>query len=128
MALAFAVQNIGGNWRDASSLAMPGLSRLGFTMHYVDPQESFRLMSTVEVQWPDGESARLVVGGEAGVVLHGVGVVGRAGYGGRSGSQSSTRFTYGGTVQVGGLKLDYAYRSTDLLDRPAHYFGTRLTL
>lgn len=128
MALAFAVQNVGGNWRDTASFAMPPLTRLGFMMNYVDPQESFRLLSTVEVQWPAGSSARAVVGLEAGVVLGGVGLIARAGFGGREPVLATTRWTYGGTLRVGVWNVDYAYRATDLLDEPAHYFGTRFTL
>jgi hypothetical protein len=128
MAIAFAVQNIGGNWRDTSSLVMPRHTRLGFTMNYVDPQESFRLMSSVEVQWREGRSARGVIAGEAGIVLSGVGIVGRAGFSGRPDVLSDSEWTLGGTLNVGALKLDYAYRHEDVLGEPAHYLGLRFTL
>jgi hypothetical protein len=128
MALAFSVQNVGGNWRQSSALEMPRLTRLGFTMNYVDPQESFRLLSTVEVQWPDGRSARFVAGVEAGIVIEGVGVVGRVGYGGESPGLPNAKFSWGGTVNIGSFKVDYAYRDRDLFDEPAHHFGIRLTL
>src|SRR6185436_20148171 len=81
MAIGFSMQNVGGNFDDRSALVMPRLTRLGFTMNYVDPQESFRLLSAIEVQWPEGRSARTVLGGEAGTVIRGVGVVGRLAYG-----------------------------------------------
>jgi len=48
MAIGFAVQNVGGNWSKTSNLRMPRLTRFGFTMNYVDPQGTFRLLSTVE--------------------------------------------------------------------------------
>jgi hypothetical protein len=129
MALAFSVQNIGGNWKEGSTLPLPRLTRLGFTMNYVDPQESFRLLSTVEVQWPDGYSARLVVGAEAGVVIKGVGVSGRVGYGGEPpGLPNASKASFGGTVALGVFDFDYAYRARDLLDERAHHFGLRLTL
>ena len=128
MAIAFAVQNINGNWRDTSSLVMPRLTRFGFTMNYVDPQESFRLLSTLEVQWREGEKSRGVIGGEAGVVLGGVGIIGRAGFSGRPDALSDSEFTVGGSVQFKALLLDYAYRGKDLFDEPAHYFGFRFTL
>lgn len=128
MAIAFAVQNIGGNWRDTSSLVMPRLTRLGFTMNYVDPQESFRLMSTFEMMWRAGESARGVLGLEAGAVLKGaLGIIGRGGWSGRPDVLSESEFTFGGTVQVGTLMLDYAYRDQDLLGEAGHYFGARFT-
>lgn len=128
MALAFSVQNIAGNWRETSTLAMPRLTRLGFTMNYVDPQETFRLLSTLEVQWPKGGSARAVIGGEAGIVVSGVGILARAGYGGGTPWLPDAGFTAGGTVQIGVAKLDYAYRSKDILAESAHHFGIRLTL
>ena len=64
LALAFSVQNVGGNLRSASGIALPRLSRFGFTMNYVDPQESFRLRSILEVQWPETRGSRVVIGGE----------------------------------------------------------------
>jgi hypothetical protein len=126
MAFAFSVQNLGGNWR-STDLALPRLSRLGFTMNYVDPQESFRLLSTLEVQWPEGGGARWVVGGEAGIVIQGVGVVGRAAYGGRSIGLPGAKWSAGGTVTLGAMDLDYAYRVRDFFDEHAHHFGVRLT-
>lgn len=129
MALAFSMQNIGGNWKEDSDLPLPRTTRLGFTMNYVDPQESFRLLSTVEVQWPEGYDARVVVGAEAGVVIQGVGVIGRAGYGGEPpGYPDAAQFSFGGTVTLGVFDFDYAYRSEDLLGQHAHHFGLRLTL
>jgi hypothetical protein len=128
MALAFSVENVGGNWRDTSSLAMPRRSRLGFTMNYVDPQESFRLTSIFEVQWPEGRSARAIIGGEAGVVLGGVGVIGRLAYGGGGRITTDAALTVGGSVRLGVANLDYAYRDRELLGQPAHYIGLRLTL
>jgi hypothetical protein len=128
MAIAFAVQNISGNWRDTSSLVMPRLTRFGFTMNYVDPQESFRLMSSFEIQWREGHKARGVIGGEAGVVLSGIGIIGRAGFSGRPDVLSQSQLTVGGTVVFAALQLDYALRESDLLGERAHYFGARFTL
>jgi hypothetical protein len=128
MALAFAVQNIGGNWRDDSGLTLPRRTRLGFTTNYVDPQETFRLLSTVEIEWHEGAGARLLLGGEAGIVVSGVGIIGRLGYGGRPVSVAGSRLTLGGTVTFAALSLDYAFRADELLGQSAHYFGARLTL
>jgi hypothetical protein len=128
MAIAFAVQNISGNWRDTSSLVMPRLTRFGFTMNYVDPQESFRLMSSFEVQWREGRKSRGVIAGEAGVVLSGIGIIGRAGFSGRPEALSESQLTVGGTVAFAALELDYAFRESDLLGSRAHYFGVRFTL
>jgi hypothetical protein len=127
MALAFAVQNIGGNWRD-DPLPVPRLTRLGFTMNYVDPQETFRLMSTLEVQWPEGAGARWVVGAEGGVVFQGVGIIARGGYGGETPGMPNSKLSVGGSLAFGVLDIDYAYRPKDLLDERAHHIGLRLTL
>ncbi len=127
MALAFGVQNLGGNWQ-GSSMVLPRVTRLGFTMNYVDPQESFRLLTTLEVQWPEGAATRWVIGGEAGVVIEGVGIIGRAGYGGDGAGFPNTNWSFGGSVALAAIKLDYAYRQRDLLDARAHHLGFRMTL
>ncbi len=127
LALAFSVQNIAGNWQETSTLLMPRLTRFGFTMNYVDPQESFRLLSTFELQWPDGGGTRALIGAEAGIVLSGVGVVCRGAYGGGTPWLPDAGFTWGGTVQIGIAKFDYGYRNKDILAGSAHYAGIRLT-
>ncbi len=126
-AFAFSVQNIGGNWVDSTSLMLPRTSRFGFTMNYVDPQETFRLLSTLEVQWVEGRQARGVLGAEAGVVISGIGIVGRIGYAGRPSPYSASEVTFGGTVTLGRFLLDYAYRPDDLQGDDAHLAGLRLT-
>lgn len=129
MALAFSVENIGGNWQQASGIPMRRLTRLGFTMNYVDPQEAFRLLSVLELQWPEGEGARFVGGVEAGATIKSVGVIGRVAYGSRSllGS-SAANLTYGASLTMGRFDLDWAFEDEDLLGKPAHQFGLRLRL
>lgn len=128
MAFGFSIQNIGDNWRGQSALDMPRLTRFGFTMNYVDPQESFRLLSTIEWQWPEGFSSRFIGGLEAGIVLSGVGIIGRGAYGSRPAGSQLSKFTVGGSVAISRLSLDYAYQPTDPWGRRAHRFGVRLTL
>src|SRR5207248_1674483 len=66
MALGASVQNIGGDLGGGSHL--PRRTRAGFTMNYVDPQGSYRLLTTVEGQWPSratgGGTPFLVLGVE----------------------------------------------------------------
>jgi hypothetical protein len=126
MAIAFAVQNVGGNWSNTSTLQLPRLTRFGFTMNYVDPQGSFRLLSTMEWQWPAGGKSRFVLGGEGGVVLSGVGVVGRLGYGTRPEPTFRAGVTYGATLELGALDIDFAYDPHDLLNDPSRRIGMRL--
>jgi hypothetical protein len=127
-ALGFAVQNVGGNWRSASPLTMPRLTRLGFTMNYVDPQETYRLLSTIELQWPAERRARFVVGVEGGVVVHGVGILARGGFGTREAGTDTSRLTAGLSVAFGGLTVDYAWEPVNLLGDGSQRVGLRLIL
>ncbi len=128
MAIGFSIQNIGGNWRDESALTMPRLTRFGFTMNYVDPQETYRLMSVLELQWPEDRDSRILLGAEAGVVVKGVGVIGRGAYGSQASSSDLPRFTYGLSIAISRLSLDYAFRNADQLEDTVHLVGLRLTL
>jgi hypothetical protein len=129
MALGFAMQNVGGNWDDASLLAMPGLTRVGFTMNYVDPQETFRLLSTVEFQWAEGRGVRTVLGFEGGIVVsNAVGVIGRAGYGSRPGGLLQPRLTYGVTLALTRASFDYTFEPGIEGVSSVQRVGMRLTL
>src|SRR2546422_5152505 len=97
MALGASVQNIGGNRGGGARL--PRRTRAGFTMNYVDPQGTFRLLTTVEGQWPEGYAAVLVAGLEAGVVARGVGIVARVGATGHSAPSDASPVTVGGGVR-----------------------------
>ncbi len=125
MALGVSVQNIGGDL--GGGMHLPRRTRAGFTMNYVDPQGTYRLLTTVEGQWPDTGSAFIVVGLEAGVVTHGLGLVGRTGYVGHSVATTASPFTFGGTVELGRLHLDYAYRGFDAPAGDTHRLGLRWT-
>jgi hypothetical protein len=128
MALGFAIQNVGGNWRESSNMVMPRLTRFGFTMNYVDPQGTFRLLSTLEFQWMAGRSSRFVFGGEGGMVVSGVGVTGRLGYGSRPQGSDLAAFTFGATIELNWVDIDFAYEPNDLLDDPTKRIGVRLQL
>jgi hypothetical protein len=125
MALGVSVQNIGGDLGGGAHL--PRRTRAGFTMNYVDPQGTYRLLTTVEGQWPDTGSAFVVVGLEAGVVTHRVGLLGRTGYVGHSLATAASPFTFGGTVELGRLHLDYAHRVLGGAAGDTHRFGLRWT-
>lgn len=125
-AFGFVVQNVSGNWNRESALSLPRLTRFGFTMNYVDPQETFRLLSTLELQWPQEASTRFVFGLEGGVVMSGVGVLIRGAYGSRPADAAVSRFTTGLSLTVGGLTVDYAYTPTVLLGGGEQRIGLRL--
>src|SRR3989454_6019092 len=62
MALGVSVQNIGGDFGNGAHL--PRRTRAGFTLNYVDPQGTLRLLTTLEGQWPSQGSAFVVLGVE----------------------------------------------------------------
>lgn len=128
MAIGFSMQNIGGRWMGSRTIGLQQLTRLAMTWNYVDPLETFRLRSTVELQWPAGAGSRLVLGGEGGMVLGGVGLIARAGYAAFSGGSPYSRVAYGGSVTMLRLALDYAYQEGDLNGLYAHRFGFRMAL
>ncbi len=128
MAFGFAVQNIGGNWRSNSTIPMPRLSRLGFTINYVDPQESFRLLSTIEVQWLESEGSRFVFGNEAGMLIGRVGVIGRLSFGSRSENRERAPVTLGGTVALRWIDIDVAQETSELTNTVTRRLGVRLAL
>ena len=128
MAIGFAVQNIGGNWSNTSDLKMPRLTRFGFTMNYVDPQGTFRLLSTIEWQWKAGRKQRFVIGGEGGIVISGVGVVARLGYGTRPEATDRAPVTYGATLELGAMDVDFAYDPNSQLNHPSRRIGVRIAM
>jgi hypothetical protein len=124
MAFGVSVQNIGGD--RAGRARLPRSTRAGFTLNYVDPQGTFRLLTTLEGQWSPGQVAFVVLGAESGVVANGVGVLGRAGYIGHSSTTSASPFTAGASLELGRLHLDYAYRADDR-QGARHRMGLRWT-
>jgi len=113
MAFGASVQNIGGDLGGGARLTRR--TRAGLTMNYVDPQGAYRLLTTLEGQWPSGGgggAAVLVAGVEGGVVTRAVGIVGRLGYTGHSLATDPAPFSWGAGVELGRLHLDYAYRAS----------------
>lgn len=129
LAFGVSVQNLGGDFGGGgdTDARLPRRTRAGFTMNYVDPAGTYRLLTTIEGQWPAGVPAVLVTGVEGGVVTGGVGLVGRLGYGTRSPTGAASRWTVGGGVELRRLHLDYAYQSFALLGGGTHRFGIRWT-
>jgi hypothetical protein len=122
MAFGVSVQNIGGDF--GGGVHLPRRTRAGFTLNYIDPQGTYRLLTTLEGQWPSSGNAFLILGVEGGAVKRGVGVLGRVGYVGHSATTSASPFTFGGSVELGRLHLDYAYRADDALGA-RHRMGLR---
>jgi len=124
MAFGVSVQNIGGDL--GAGFHLPRRTRAGFTLNYVDPQGTYRLLTTLEGQWPVDGSAFVILGVESGMVTRGLGVLARVGYVGHSVATSASPFTAGASVELGRLHLDYAYRDDDALGA-RHRLGLRWT-
>lgn len=124
MAFGVSVQNIGGDL--GAGLHLPRRTRAGFTLNYVDPQGTYRLLTTLEGQWPSEGTAFLILGAESGMVTHGLGLLARVGYVGHSAATPASPFTAGAGIELGRLHLDYAYRADDALGA-RHRVGLRWT-
>jgi hypothetical protein len=126
-AFGVSVQNLGGALGGGGRL--PRRTRAGFTLNYTDPQGVFRLLTTLEGQWPSsgGGRAFFVLGGEGGVVAGGVGLVGRFGLATRSSATAASPLSIGGGVELGRLHLDYAFRGYEALGGGTHRVGLRWT-
>lgn len=121
-AVGVSVQNLGGDL--GGGVLLPRRTRAGFTLNYVDPEGTMRLLTTLEGQWPSQGSAFFILAVEGGAVARGMGVLGRVGYVGHSATTSASPFTVGASVEVGRLHLDYAYRADDALGA-RHRVGLR---
>lgn len=126
-ALGFSVQNIVNERISGARLALPTSYRLGFMLNFVDPQTAARLLGTIEQVWTDGAPGRTLAALEAGVVVSGVGLVARIGYGGQPAGSNQNRLAYGGSVVLGRLGLDYAYQKRSGLGGRVHRVGLRWT-
>lgn len=128
MTLGFAVQNI-GSWRvTGGPLRLPVSKRAGLTFNFTDPQETVRLLGTMEVAWTSGAARRTIVGLEAGAVLGKVGVVGRVGYGAAPEGSGQKRASFGGGLVLSRFNIDYAWQRRSKLGADVHRLGLRFTL
>jgi len=117
-ALGVSSQNVGGTF-------LARCTRAGFTMNFVDPQGTARLLTTIEGQWVAGLNSVLVVGAEGGIVAGGIGLVARVGARGQAASTTAQAITLGAGVELGRLHLDYAYDGYAAPDAPRHRVGLR---
>lgn len=125
MAFGVSVQNLGGDLGGGALL--PRRTRAGLTLNYTDPQGTFRLLTTLEGQWPRNQKAVLIQGIEAGIVTSGVGLVGRVGYATKAAVTDASHFSFGGGVVLGRLAMDYAFQGYEALGGGTHRVGLRWT-
>lgn len=127
MALGFVVQNVGGSLRasDGTSMDMPRTTRLGYTLNFIDPQGTMRLMTTVDWVHPPGGDSYAAFGFEGGLVTGGVGLVGRAGLAAGRRPGDRRPYSFGAGIQVRSVRVDYAWQGYDALGASSHRFGLR---
>jgi hypothetical protein len=128
LTVAFATRNVADTRLSGAPLKLPLSDHLAFALNFVDPQETARLLGTVEVVWTRGQERRTIVAAEAGAVYRGVGFVGRIGYGATPAGSGQKEVSLGGGVVLSRLRLDYAWQQRTRLGDHVHRFGFRFTL
>jgi hypothetical protein len=125
-AFGFAIENLAGTLSGGGiSYSLPRTLRGGFTINFVDPQGTARILTTIDWVRPPEGNAYWVLAGETGIVLSGVGLVGRAGIAaGRSGSPLSDA-SFGGGLVLRSVRLDYASQGYRGQSQRTHRFGIR---
>lgn len=126
-ALAVSFQNLGRYALSGERLELPASTHLGFSMNLIDTYSNGRLLATIESDWTAGASRRTVVGLEAGVVVRGVGLIGRIGNGGQPAGSGVGKTSYGGSLVLSRARLDYAYQRRSAIGRSVHLVGARWT-
>jgi len=128
MTMAFAVRNL-ADWRvNGGPLRLPASRHLGFSLNFTDPQETARLLTTVEVVWTDRAPRRTLLGLEAGAVIGQVGLVGRVGYGAAPEGAGQKEVSLGGGLVLSRFNVDYAWQRRTKLGSHVHRLGLRFTL
>jgi len=128
MTLAFAVRNL-ADWRvTGGPMQLPVSKHAGFSFNFTDPQETARLLTTVEVVWTARAQRRTLLGLEAGAVIGKVGLVGRVGYGAAPLGAGQKEVSLGGGVVLSRFNIDYAWQQRTKLGSHVHRLGLRFTL
>jgi hypothetical protein len=126
--LAFAIRNMGSWGVTGRPLSLPVSKHAAFAFNLVDPQETARLLTTLEVVWTDRAPRRTLMGLEAGAVVQKVGIVGRVGYGAAPEGAGQKKISLGGGLVLSRFNLDYAWQRRTRLGREVHRLGLRFTL
>jgi len=129
MAIGGTIQNFASKAITGDGVDQPVNGRIGFMFNFVDPQSNARLLFTLEGAYSEGEKPRTLLGVEAGVVLKGIGVVVRGGYGSSPPAAMLGDWSVGGSLILSKhAAVDYAYLPETPLGGPANQLGVRLTL
>jgi hypothetical protein len=121
-ALGVVVQNVGSPVHGGTSARapLPHATRVGFTINFVDPQGTARLLTTTEWVGPSSGGNYWIFGFEGGVVSGGVGLLGRLGILTGRGGGALRSPVFGGGLILHSLRLDYAYQGVDVLGNGLH--------
>lgn len=128
MTLAFAAQNIGSWQVNGGPLKLPVTKRAGLMFNFVDPQYTARLLTTLDVIWTARADRRTILGVEGGAVLGKIGLVGRLGYGAQPEGSGQKDFSFGGSLVLTRVNIDYAWQKRTTLGGHVHRLGLRFTL
>jgi len=129
MALGFSVQDFGDHTISGVGLTLPTTFKVGYTLNFVDPQSTKRLLMTIEGNFTHGRPGRAAVGAEAGIVLKGVGIVLRGGYSKAPPGIAIGEGSAGASVIISPhAAVDYAYQPRTPVGGQLHQLGVRLTL
>jgi len=121
-ALGVVVQNLGGavHGGSAARAPLPRAVRVGFTINFIDPQGTARLLATTEWVGPSAGDDYWIFGFEGGVVSGGAGLLGRLGVLTGRGASALRSPVFGGGLVFHNLRLDYAYQGVDVLGDGMH--------
>ncbi|MGD0483282.1 MAG: hypothetical protein ABSB58_01370 [Gemmatimonadales bacterium] len=121
-ALGVVVQNVGSAVHGGTSARapLPHATRVGFTINFIDPQGTARLLTTTEWVAPAASHHYWIFGFEGGVVSRGVGILGRMGVLAGRGATDLRSPVFGGGLVFHDLRLDYAYQGTNVLGDGLH--------
>ena len=126
-ALAVSFQNLGRYALSGERLQLPASTHLGFSMNLIDTYSNGRLLATIESDWTADAPRRTVIGLEAGVVVRGIGLIGRIGNGGQPAGSGVGKTSYGGSLVLSRARLDYAYQRRSAIGRSVHLVGAQWT-
>jgi hypothetical protein len=127
MSIGGVVQNLGGGARSTTGASepLPRTWRMGFTLNFVDPQGTARLMVTTDWVKPPGGDSYWAWGIETGVVASGIGLLGRVGIATGRPASDRTAYSLGAGLLVKSLRVDYAWQPYATLAGSDQRLGVR---
>jgi hypothetical protein len=127
MSLGAVLQNIGGatHPNNGAAATLPRTGRIGFTLNFIDPQGTARLMATTDWVKPPGSDSYWAFGFEGGVVAAGLGVLGRLGVATGRAATDRKGLSLGAGLVAHSMRLDYAWQPYGALAGSQQRLGVR---